>query len=256
MNRNWTRIAMLVVVLASLAVVPAYGQSPSSDIQLPFAQTYFPATGDTMSLGLPPLWRAEEDYAQGWRTFDNLPEISRVIYELVAVNGLVNGGQLNFIFRVNNERVGTFHVEEGEPATIVHADFEFEPMAGPEYKFFMELETGIDPIQGAITIPLDTSPLLIFGFSGCPAETALNRAGDAKALALLRRFRNEVLGTNQALLKYVDAYHNHSAEAVTILGEHPLLLARTARLLRPRPACRAGTTRWRGRRRRCADRGS
>ena len=227
MSKMMFRVVLVVVLASVLATIPAAAQ-PLMDIQ---ESTLFPGSGDTIVVENAPYWWTMGDFAQGWRTFPNLPQMGRLEYDLIMpYNTLSDTGHCDFTLYVNNQRAGSFTVLPGEGSK--HLDFSFPTIAGPEYKFYLELKNTVELNKGSIQIPLDTSTLYLYPPSACPAASALSTVGDSSVLDLLRRFRNEVLTSDPAMQERIGAYYEHAPEATDILASHPLLLARTANLLR------------------------
>jgi len=237
MKKALGRIILVALLLSLLTSIPASGLSPEPSQVADEVSTMFPRTGDTVVLEESPYWDITGDFAEGWRTFDDLPEAGRLLYDLtVEQNTLQNGGHADFALRINNQLVARFSVFESE--TSKRLSFSFPVLAGPDYKIYLELES--DVANGEVQIPLDKSVLTLYPPGGCIVVGPASKAMDTSQVELLRRFRDELLASDPAMRERIDAYYTLTPEASAILASHPLLLARTARLLmRSQPGLQA-----------------
>jgi hypothetical protein len=227
MSKCWSKIALLVTLLVVLAVVPASAYPQLS----PDDHTLFPATGDIIDVENDPYWWVRRDYAQGRRRFEGLPEMGRLIYDMqIGTNGLHDGGHCDFEFSVNDQPVHHFTVVEGDGSASF--DVGFRTLRGPTYVFRLEQTNTVEQGLGSITIPLDQSGLYLFPPGPCPASAALTSRADEARLDTLYRFRNELLAADPGMRERLDAYYALAPEATAILRSHPLLLVRTAIVLR------------------------
>jgi len=231
MRKPWTKISLLALLFLVLVSAPASGQPlarPLMDVQ---DSTLFPATGDVIQVENDPYWWVAGDKAQGMRRLMDLPELGRLIYNMeLGDNGLHGGASSDLEFSVNGELVQQFSVGEGDATAFF--DVGFRTLMGPDYIFTLEQINTVAEGLGSIRIPLDQSGLFLFPPGPCPAATALSRADDTGRLDTMYRFRNELLASTPGMRERLEAYYIHAPEASSILRSHPLLLARTANLLR------------------------
>jgi hypothetical protein len=139
----------------------ALSRSQAGVVPLGSESVTFPATGDTISVASDPYWWHAGDYAEGSRTL-GLNSINRVDYDLaISYNVLGGTGQVDLNLYINGTYVGNFTVLPGEYSRSL--SFSFSPISGPVYTIRLEETNTVDPGQGSIIIPLDTSSMTFFG---------------------------------------------------------------------------------------------
>jgi hypothetical protein len=124
------------------------------------ASPFFPATGDVIDVQNNPYWWHAGDYAQGTRT-PGFGSVAGVKYDLTITNNVLAGtGHVDLDLFINGVMVGSFTVLPGETSKSV--TFFFPPINGPNYTIRLEETNTVDPGQGSIVIPLDTSPITFY----------------------------------------------------------------------------------------------
>ena len=127
------------------------------------ASSWFPATGDDVTVGTGTFWWQEGDYAQGTRT-PGLETVTGIQFELmIDQNALNTTGHVDLDLSVNGTVVGSFAILPGETSRTVA--FFFAPISGPVYTIRLEATNTVEPGKGSVSILLDTSAITFYDSS-------------------------------------------------------------------------------------------
>ena len=128
--------------------------------------SWFPATGDVVSVVTDPYWWNAGDYAQGMRT-PGLDTVTGVRFELmIDDNALDATGHVDLDLSINGTVVGSFSILPGDTTKTV--SFFFPPLSGPTYTIRLEETNTVDPGAGSVAILLDTSALTFYDSTQSP----------------------------------------------------------------------------------------